>query len=264
MRDDRRNRLATAACGVSKAQFDAVWRPTTRGNMTQLDELLLAITRCPELGRARAGFSSSCAKIAGLQPGDDYHVPEPWSGHIDTAPILFVSSNPSISESEHYPTPRWTDARTVDFFQRRFDPDASYSFSAFRRVRFWTSVRRRAEEILEREAIPGEDFALTELVHCKSRGEERVREALPTCTERWLPHLMRHAAANIVILLGSRARDYCTQLWGLERGKSVHFDVPIAGQCRAVVILPHPNAFEKKTLAGNTLPEERQRLRSLL
>ena len=230
----------------------------------QHDELLLAIAHCPELAKARAGAPISCSKIASVQPGDAYHVPEPWSGRIDTAPILFLSSNPSISENEDYPTPRWTDARTVDFFQRRFDRDAGYSYEAFRKVRFWTSVRRRAEEIIGREAIPGKDFALTELVHCKSRGEQGVPEALPTCSERWLLPVMRRTAAKIVILLGSQARDACTLLWQLESRQSVHFDVPIAGQHRAIIILPHPNAFKKKTLEANTSASERQRLRSLL
>ena len=228
------------------------------------EELLIAITRCPELAKARAGVSPSCSKIARLQPSDEYHVPEPWSGRIDTAPILFVSSNPSISESEHYPTPSWTDAHTVDFFQRRFDQNAGYSYIAFRKVRFWTSVRPRAEEILNREAIPGEDFALTELVHCKSRGEQGVREALPACSEMWLAPVMKRSAASIVILLGSQARDACTRLWQLDSRRSVHFDVPIAGQRRAIVVLPHPNAFKQKTLKANTSASERQRLRSLL
>ena len=232
--------------------------------MTQLNKLLLAITGCPELDTARAGVPNPCSKIARLQPIDDYHVPEPWSGHIDTAPILFISSNPSISESEHYPTPNWSDDSTIDFFRRRFDADADYSYSTFGKVRFWSSVRGRAEEILGREAIPGKDFALSELVHCKSRGEEGVREALATCTEKWLLNVMDCSAARIVVLLGSLSRDFCSELWQLERGKSVHFDVPISGRSRAVVILPHPNAFKKKTLESNSLPEERQRLRSLL
>ena len=230
----------------------------------QRNDLLLAITRCPELAKARGGAPHPCSEIACLQPSDYYHVPEPWSGYIDTAPILFISSNPSISENEHYPTPRWSGGDTVDFFQRRFDPDAGYSYSAFSKVRFWASVRQRAGEILRRNAVPGKDFALTELVHCKSRREQGVQEALATCSEQWLPPVMECAAATVVILLGRHARNACAQLWQLDGRRAVHFGVPIAGRRRAVVILPHPNAFQKKTIAANATAEELERLRCLL
>lgn len=230
----------------------------------QCDELLLEITRCPELAKAQVCVSHPCSAIAGCQVGEKYHVPEPWSGHIGAAPILFVSSNPSIDEREHYPTPGWTDARTIEFFQRRFDPDAGYSYSAFRKVHFWASVRRRAGEILNRDAIQGKDFALTELVHCKSRGEHGVEKALATCSGRWLTPVMECASAGIVILLGRHARNTCARLWQLDSRKAVHFSVPVAGRKRAVVILPHPNAFQKKTVASNATSAELDRLRSLL
>lgn len=230
----------------------------------QRNDLLLAITRCPELAKARGGAPLPCSEIARRQPCDDYHVPEPWSGHIDAAPILFISSNPSISENEHYPTPHWSDRNTVDFFQRRFDPDAGYSYSAFSKVRFWASARQRAGEILQRDAVPGSDFALTELVHCKSRGEQGVKEALATCSGQWLTPILECAAASIVILLGRHARNACAQFWQLDGRQAVHFGVPIAGRRRAVVILPHPNAFQKKTIAANATAEELERLRCLL
>lgn len=233
------------------------------------DQLLLAITRCPELAKARRDESHPCSTIASIQPNLDYHVPEPWSGHVDTAPILFVSSNPSISESERYPTPLWDYTDTIDFFQRRFDPDAGYSYVAFSRVRFWSSVKRRAEEITQRPAVPGKDFALTELVHCKSRGEHGVSPAFPTCSRMWLSRVMKQSGAKIIILLGRFARDAGVQHWRLDRHRSVHhrsvhFDVPIAGLNRAVLFLPHPNAFARKTVAGHTNQAERRRLRSLL
>ena len=138
--------------------------------MTKLNELLLAITRCPELITARTSGAHPCSKIASVQRHDAYQVPEPWSGHIERAPILFVASNPSIDEDERFPTASWSEADTIDYFQRRFDSDAGYiSQRAYNKVRFWTAVRARAKEIFQRDAVPGKDFALTELVHCKSR-----------------------------------------------------------------------------------------------
>ena len=229
------------------------------------DELLLSIARCPELAIARTDRAHPCSKIAGVQPGGVYQVPEPWSGHIEEAPILFISSNPSIDEDEHFPTPSWSQTDTIDYFKRRFDLDADYiSKQSYNKVRFWTGVRARAKEILKREAVPGQDFALTELVHCKSRKEHGVREALSLCSKRWLADIMEHSGSRIVILLGVSARDTCAQLWKLDGPEYVHFNIPIAGRNRAVVILPHPNAYEKKTIVSRVTPVQLKRLNSLL
>jgi hypothetical protein len=95
------------------------------------DYLLLEIARCPvvEYCLEQPHRSHPCAEIVRSQGATeltDFQVPEPWSGPISTAPILFVSSNPSISKSfppsdldEEYPTgssSSWPDARIVDFF----------------------------------------------------------------------------------------------------------------------------------------------------
>ena len=82
------------------------------------DELLLAITRCREIERARGDAGHPCAGIVGLQPPDQFQVPEPWRGHIDAAPILFVSSNPSIRGREPFPPAGWTDQGIIDYYQR--------------------------------------------------------------------------------------------------------------------------------------------------
>ena len=42
------------------------------------NELLLAITRCPELGKARGDDGHPCNRVVCAQGPDDYHVPEPW------------------------------------------------------------------------------------------------------------------------------------------------------------------------------------------
>jgi hypothetical protein len=88
------------------------------------DSLLTRITRCPVAEHCRAGEHLACSAIVNSQdatgPGD-FQVPEPWSGHISRAPILFVSSNPSIDRSEAYPTAEWGDRQRIDFYAGRFD-----------------------------------------------------------------------------------------------------------------------------------------------
>ena len=205
-----------------------------------------------------------CSTIVSLQSGDERHVPEPWCGHIDTAPILFVSSNPSISEVERFPTPSWSPEDTADFFERRFDADAGHiSPRAYNRVRFWSSVRARAREILGRDATPGTDFALTEVVHCKSRQEKGVAAAMSTCAERWLRPVLVQSGAVVVVLLGKRAQEACSRIWALDVSRSAHFGVDLGGRERAVVLLPHPNAFERKTLTARVSEDDLSRLRGL-
>ena len=138
--------------------------------MNPREKLLLAITRCPDLEEGQTNGSHPCATVVGVQAVANRKVPEPWSGHIEKAPILFVGSNPSIGDGDADPTSSWTEADTVSYFQRRFDRDAVWvPPSEFNKVKFWCSVRARAKELLGRDAVAGEDFALTEVVHCKSR-----------------------------------------------------------------------------------------------
>ena len=227
-------------------------------------DLLLRITRCPNLAAARKDALHPCSTIVSLQSGDEYHVPEPWCGHIDTAPILFVSSNPSISEVERFPTPSWSPEDTADFFERRFDVDAGHiTPEAYNAVRFWSSVRARAREILGRDATPGIDFALTEVVHCKSRHENGVAAAMGTCAERWLYPVLAQSEARVVVLLGKLAQEACSKIWGLDVSQSAHFGVDLGGRERAVVLLPHPNAFARKTVAGRVNEYDLRKLRGL-
>lgn len=87
--------------------------------------LLLKIARCPNVPACLEGGHEGhpCSTIVGSQAAgglEDFQVPEPWSGQIRSAAVLFVSSNPSISEVEAYP--RWSapDDLIDEFFTQRF------------------------------------------------------------------------------------------------------------------------------------------------
>ena len=228
------------------------------------DELLVAITRCPEIDRARADCRHLCADIVGCQKAADFQAPEPWRGRIDTAPILFLSSNPSIADDDPFRASSRTDAEIIEYYQRSFDPDGPIGEKGYNSVAFWRGVRARAAEILGRDAVPGVDFALTELVHCKSRGEQGVSKAHLTCAGRWLDLVLGVSGASVVVLLGSKARDHCVARWKLDKGQSVHFGETIGGRRRAVVVLPHPNARGKRKVADCVSPEQLRQLRALV
>lgn len=102
---------------------------------TKSQRLLLEIARCPHVSHIRRGAKlvHPCAQLVRSQPIDKpLQLPEPWSGDIEHAPILFLSSNPSIAHcdckdgvrcsGEEFPTEAASDATVIDFFSRRFAP----------------------------------------------------------------------------------------------------------------------------------------------
>ena len=228
------------------------------------DELLVAITRCPEIDRARADCRHPCAGIVGLQNAADFQVPEPWRGRIDTAPILFLSSNPSIAENDPFRASSSTDDEIIRYYQNGFDLDGPIGEKGYNSVAFWRGVRARAAELLGRDAAPGVDFALTELVHCKSTGERGVAEAHLTCAGRWLDPVLGVSGASVVVLLGRQARDHCVARWKLDKGQAVYWDVATPGRERAVVVLPHPNARGKRKVGDLVGADDLQQLRALV
>jgi hypothetical protein len=183
-------------------------------------ELLLEIVHCPNVPSCLQGLSRShaCRQIVESQRSrsmDGFQVPEPWSGHLFEAPLLFPSSNPSISETDQYPTRSWRDYEIEAYFYQRFQQSIvdgirtrqSYS----KPVRFWSEVRSRAAELYERAVTPGEDYALTEVVHCKSRKNYGVKQALKECSDRYLSRVLLHSNANVVVCLGVLVKQVVTE-----------------------------------------------------
>lgn len=68
------------------------------------------------------GTQLGCPLIVASQGVElnDFQVPEPWAGDVGTAPVLFISSNPSISDVEPYQ--RWgtADEDRIEFFTDRY------------------------------------------------------------------------------------------------------------------------------------------------
>lgn len=58
--------------------------------------LAAGIFRCEVLAATLRGQHTPCQDVVawhGVQPDVPRYVPEPWAGHLGSAPILFVSSN---------------------------------------------------------------------------------------------------------------------------------------------------------------------------
>lgn len=248
------------------------------------DQLLLSITRCQALADARSNPAHPCAKVVKTQCSEVYQVPEPWTGHLETAPIIFISSNPGIHETEYFPVDNWKEAEIAAFFDKRFDVGSGYTYqqpnsgAQYIKVyradgtptkadhwnRYWSGVKNHAAAIMGRTPIPGTDYVLTEMVHCKSNSEEGVSAALGYCSRKWMPSVLEMSGSVVVVILGRPAQIAAAKLWQLDITKKVRFDVPICGRNRAVILLPHTNAWAKRKLEHHVFPGDLAKLRALM
>ena len=164
----------------------------------------------------------------------------------------------------------------ADFFRHRFgggrkqwiDEDGVRSLqwdgSRGKAVPFWREVRSRARELFERDVRPGVDYALTEVVHCKSKGQEGVKEALRECARRYLQPVVALSGAKVVVVLGKHAEKAVRDEFRLSSG-STFGPLQIGKHQRYIVFLPHPNAHSyrsfEKCIDGKKLQELRVFLR---
>jgi hypothetical protein len=243
--------------------------------------LLLKIARCPLIAEALQNWLP-CTEIVSAQQvaSADRQVPEGWAGNLREARVLFLSSNPSISEAspgqpadavEPSPTASSTDDEIVEFIGRRFDqtvtpaPWVRNDRSLLRNgrywprpTRFWMSIRARARELLGEAADPARNYVMTEVVHCKSKQEAGVTAAARTCAQLYLEGIVRLSAAPLVAVVGKKAHA-SLQAW-LPSLPDPPYVVraELGGRQRTLVYISHPSSWgEPKTIealhGGETL-----------
>jgi hypothetical protein len=110
-------------------------------------------------------------------------------------------------------------------------------------VSYWGSCKSRASELLGRPAVPGDDYALSEVVHCGSQHEIGVWSASSVCVPRYLQRVLALSPAVAVLIVGSVARGIARTLVPQLAAES-HYVGPFSwsGRNRYVLFLPHPNA----------------------
>lgn len=248
-------------------------------------DLLHTIAHCPHVQQFfTTPGSNACCKIVSAQHTttlDVHQVPEPWSGDIEHAPILFLSSNPSIGENlsnaerEEFPLWSWSDDWIADYFTHRYkggrkqwikngthylQRNGSYSRKS---VQFWASVRQRAKELLGKDVDDGVDYALTGVVHGKSRGEIGVPEAFQQCTELYLKPVLALSGAKVIVVLGKHAEKAVREQFPIPDGSMIG-PLHIGNRQRYIVFLPHPNAHVPRTFTKYLGVEKLQILRAIL
>ena len=257
---------------------------------TEERAMIIKVARCDLIGKVHREGAHPCHAVVGCQSGtneDDRQVPEAWAGNLQGSRLVFLSSNPSISEprpgaplesAEDFPRASATDARIIEFQGRRFDQtlpepfvrngrflqqDGHYSRKA---VRFWISVQCRAEELLGPTADPTVNYVMTEVVHCKSKAEVGVSQAAETCAKRYLNEILGLTKAPIVAVVGKKSHDCLNNALGLRLPEPPYITSrELGGLARHLLFIWHPAGFKgPKSIAGLHGDEEVARLRDLL
>jgi hypothetical protein len=95
-----------------------------------------------------------------------------------------------------------------NFLTRSFDGEyRSGGKSPKTPQRTWSGIHKLATELLDQNCSPDADYALTEIVHCKSLMGAGVTEASGTCATQWMPKILETSPAKVLVLLGAKVRD---------------------------------------------------------
>jgi hypothetical protein len=261
----------------------------------EANRLLLDVARCELVeGWLERGEPTKCSSIidaqwpAGTPPEakarlwrERHLVPEPWSGLIEQAPILFVASNPSTggamvsteptdhmrSARGQYPVADTAPAETESYFTNRFRDwieDGVRIPNTARDIPFWRDVKAIASEICP-DVRPGIDYALTEIVRCKSVSDAtgEVQPAASTCAQRYIERTIALSPATVIVSVGRFAKSY---FWGWP-AKGAAFPVTeavvIGGVERVVLHVSHPaNRTGQPWLPSVVAPEHLEMLRA--
>lgn len=223
-------------------------------------KLLNEIVNCENIKKVKEGDTScECCKVIKEQNNTTpFQVPEPWNGNLQTAKILFISSNPSIDSNEEYPNALWKKEIIEDFFINRFSKERKWVTNELKPlkidgvyggwVRFWAAVRSISKSLLDRQPIVGQDYAITEIVHCKSRNEIGVKEAQKECVEKYLSKVLECSNAKVVVCLGDKVSSViCRYHLSIDSDSLIK---PYADGVdgRVFIFLPHPNARKRRKL----------------
>ena len=211
-------------------------------NSSPAAALAFEIASCNEVQIALDSPSHPCSGVVSWQAKQwipnittiaesPMHRPEAWTGDITSAPIIFLSSNPSFNSDENYPnwiSVQWGMEKIIDFALNRFSSNQLRMFGATQygslknfdrtiehggalsksRVRYWSWVRQLVSHILDKpedQVSAISDYVMTEIVHCKSTYEEGVVSARKKCKDKYLERILALSPAELIFVVGKNA-----------------------------------------------------------
>jgi uracil-DNA glycosylase len=228
------------------------------------------IIYCPNIELYYNKKDTICNDIIGFQQGvqkASFQIPEPFCGEIDKAKILIIGSNPSIDlkQNELFPTYEWDENRIIEYFYKRYEKYIENGTKKimkngkYRTVQYWSGINVRVKEIFElinKEFIPGIDYCLTEIVHCKSNHEFGIKKAVNYCN-KYLKEIIKLSPASLLMIVGKTAKKSFCKQYELEKylNKKVSDSENIEGKERLIYFIPAPNAVGSVKMMKKYLEE---------
>lgn len=209
--------------------------------MDEVAKLALDISSCGEVSNALKDKNHPCHDVVKWQAdqweppilqisNSKMQRPEAWTGDIVNAPILFLSSNPSFDADENYPNwklDEWSIEKIEEFSITRFTSEIKRGFGAsdglsghqidrtigkngelLHKVTYWNWARNLVAFIHGKETweiSAHSDYAMTEIVHCKSIKEIGVKKARLKCKDRYLEKILELSKAQLIFISGQHA-----------------------------------------------------------
>lgn len=210
-------------------------------NLSPAAKLAIEINSCAEVSKAMSDSNHPCHKVVNWQAKEwnppilqiansRMHRPEAWTGDIVNAPVLFLSSNPSFDLEENYPNwdlNDWPIEKVEDFATNRFTSQIERGYGAsdglsskqidrtiskdgklLHKVTYWNWARSLVAYIHGKdisEISAHSDYAMTEIVHCKSKKEKGVKKARIKCKDKYLERILQVSNAKLIIISGKHA-----------------------------------------------------------
>jgi len=239
----------------------------------QAEKLLLEIARCKNFLKSK---NTNCEMIVNSQKQKQKQLPEPWNGDIENSKILFISSNPSIDVNEYYPLEAWKNEFIIDFFKNRFSQEKDYvkrnlypklnnNKYAKNWVRYWAYIKNISKKLLnKKDVIPGIDYALTEIVHCKSIREYGVPKALDDCVNKYLKRILTLSNAKVIIIVGDKSKKIIEKQIKINFQKNNFTEKIIEGKKRIIFAIPHSNSRKCRVLENVLTPTAINKIREKL
>lgn len=111
--------------------------------------------------------------------------------------------------------------------------------------------------------MPGQDYALTEVVHCGTQHEAGIADAFATCSSRYFNRTIAASPAQVVICVGAWATEAFRLNLEIDMAKDrLWGPAELLGRVRYVLSVPHPGAFGRpKSLEPSVGADGLSRLR---
>lgn len=220
--------------------------------MDEVAKLALDISSCGEVSNALKDKNHPCHDVVKWQAdqweppilqisNSKMHRPEAWTGDLVNARILFLSSNPSFDSNENYPDwnlDEWPAEKVEDFATNRFTSDVKRGYGAsdnlashqidrtidkqgqlLQKVTYWNWARSMVAHLHKKElseVSAHSDYAMTEIVHCKSKSEKGVSKARMKCKDKFLERILEISSADLIFVSGKHA---CEDIKNVYPGK---------------------------------------------